>query len=268
MIESILTALFGSSIFSAGVILQKKGSAWMSWKERLNRRFILSFLLWLTGIVLSYAISTLFVGAASRNLSPQMISAITGLNVVLIVFLSGFFLKERLQGTDIVYSAVIVSCIALMSRFQSGGGPAAINGGILYWLLLIPFVLLVPVFTGLTDKKQKTVLLSVFSGFLGGLTIVFMNILVKESGDSIKGILNSPLLYIYFLSGVFSVAAKQAAYRMGDVILITPLQTGFSMVYPLLCSYVLFDSQVSSVQFIMVLLIVLSCWKLQKSRNG
>jgi drug/metabolite transporter (DMT)-like permease len=268
MIESILTALFGTSIFSAGVILQKKGSVWMSWKERLNRRFVRSFLLWLAGILLSYAISTLFVGAASRNLSPQMISAITGWNVVLIVFLSGVFLKEKLQSTDIIYSGVIVSCIIIMSRFQGGGKPVVVGGGILYWLLLVPFVLLVPVFTKLTDKKRKTVLLSIFSGFLGGLTIVFMNILVKESGDSIQGILNNPLLYIYFFSGVLSVAAKQAAYRIGDVILITPLQTGFTMVYPLVCSYILFDSQVSSVQFVMVLMIVLSCWKLQKSRNS
>lgn len=268
MIESILTALFGTSIFSAGVILQKKGAAWMSWKERPNRRFFISFSLWLAGMLLSYAISTLFVGAASRELSPQMISAITGWNVVLIVFLSGLFLKESLHATDMVYSAVIVSCIVVMSRFQGGGGPAAINGKVVYWLLLVPFVLLIPVFTRFTDKKRKTVLLSVFSGFLGGLTIVFMNVLVKESGNSLHGIVTSPLLYVYFLSGVLSVAAKQAAYRIGDVILITPLQTGFSMIYPLICSYILSDSQVSSVQFLMVLLIVLSCWKLQKNRAG
>lgn len=266
MIESILTALFGTSIFSAGVILQKRGCTWMTWKERIGMSFIRSFLIWLAGILLSYAISTIFVGAASRNLSPQMISAITGWNVVLIVFLSGFFLKEKLQGTDIVYSFVIVSCIVIMSRFQEAGKQAVINKQVLYCLLLVPFVLLPPVFTRITDNKQKTVLLSIFSGFLGGLTIVFMNILVKESGNSLQGIINSPLLYIYFLSGVLSVAAKQAAYRIGDVILITPLQTGFSMIYPLLCSYILFDSRVSSVQFLMVSLIVLSCWKLQKNR--
>ena len=259
-------ALFGTTIFSTGVILQKKGSVWMNWKEKINSGFIFMFSVWLTGILLSYAISALFVGAASRNLPPQVVSAITAWSIVVIIFLSYFFLKEKLYASDILYSAVIMACILLMSSLQVNEILVLVNMKYLYWLLLAPFALLIPVFFKFTGIKHKTVLLSVFSGFLGGLTIVFMNILVKESGNSIQGMLSSPHLYVYFFAGIVSVAAKQAAYRLGDVILITPLQTSFSMIYPFLCSYILFNTQVSSFQALMVLLIILSCWRIQKKR--
>lgn len=118
MMESILMALFGTTIFSTGVILQKKGSVWMTWKQKINHRFIYMLSIWMAGILLSYAISALFVGAASRNLPPQIVSAITAWSIVVIIFLSYFFLKEKLYVTDIVYSAVIMGCILILSRFQ------------------------------------------------------------------------------------------------------------------------------------------------------
>ncbi|NTV89414.1 MAG: hypothetical protein HGA22_03485 [Clostridiales bacterium] len=264
--DSILMALFGTTVFSAGVVLQKSGSVWMNWKDRFGGRFFSKLAVWLSGMVLSYVVSAAFIGIASRKLAPEMISAITGFNIVVIVLLSFIFLKEKLYATDVAYSAVIVCSIVVMSRF--GGGSINFAGGkeLLYWLLFLPFLLLIPVFFKFTGRKAKTILLSVFSGLLGGLTIVFMNILMKEAGNSISGIISSPLLYIYFVSGVVSVTAKQVAYRLGDVILITPFQTSFSMVYPLLCSYMLFSREMPGIQVLAAGLIALSCWKIQKKR--
>lgn len=264
--ESVLMALFGTTIFSTGVILQKKGSVWMNWNKKINSGFVMMFSVWLAGILLSYAVSTLFVGAASKSLPPQMVSALNAWSIVAIIFLSYFFLKEKLYASDIMYSAVIMACILIISRLETGEAVTAVNTRYLVWLLAAPFIILIPVFTKFTDTKQKTVLLSVFSGFLGGLTIVFMNILVKEAGSSLQGMLSSPHLYIYFFAGVVSVAAKQAAYRLGDVILITPLQTSFSMIYPFVCSYILFNANISSIQALVVLIIILSCWRIQKRR--
>jgi drug/metabolite transporter (DMT)-like permease len=264
--ESVLLALFGTSVFSAGVIMQKKGSVWMSWKTGFNYDLVSKVTVWLIGMILSYVVSAALMGIASKRLTPEMISAITGWNIVMIVLLSSAFLKEKLYKTDIVCSLVIILCIFIMSRYQSSSMSLSSNIKYLYGFLVIPFILLVPVFIRQTDRKVKTILLSVFSGLLGGLTIVFMNLLVKESGGSIGGILSSPLLFVYFITGIVSVTAKQAAYRLGDVILITPVQTSFSMVYPLVCSYVIFDSRITAVQLCMVVLIVLSCWKIQKKR--
>lgn len=262
----ILMALFGTTIYSAGVILQKKGSGWMSRKDKINHRFVSTFSLWVIGMLFSYAIATLPMGIASKSLPPHTISAISGWSIVVIIFLSNFILKERLHVSDIAYSIVIIGCILFMSQFQEGTENLPVNTKYRYLLLLIPFLLLIPVFFKFTNKKQKTILLSVFSGFLSGLTIVFMNILVKESGDSILGIVSSVNLYIYFAAGIASVAAKQAAYNLGDVILITPLQTSFSMIYPLMCSLLLYNSDVNLIQIFLIFLIMLACWGIQKKR--
>lgn len=264
--SDMLLALFGTSLYSAGVILQKKGAGWMGWKNKVNRRFALTFSIWLIGMLFSYVVSTLPIGIASRNLPPHMISAMTGWSIVVIVFLSSCFLREKLHTSDIVFSIVILSCIVLMSRYQQNAEGTPMDMKNLYILLLLPLLLLVPVFFRFTGRKQKTILLSIFSGFLGGLTIVFMNILVKESGDSISEIVSSVHLYIYFAAGAASVMAKQAAYRLGDVILVTPLQTSFSMIYPLLCSNLLFNSNISLIQVLLVFFIVLACWGIQKKR--
>lgn len=263
---SVLLALLGTTIYSTGVIMQKRSSGWMSWKEKINSRFVSVFLLWLLGMVFSYAISAIPVGIASKSLPPYVISSVYGWSIVVIVFMSGYFLKEKLLASDVVYSVVIVGCILVMSLLGKENGAFAVDRHTLDLLFFLPFLLLIPVFFKFTGRKQKTVLLSVFSGILGGLIVVFMNVLVKESGGSIAGILSSPYLYIYFAAGIASVAAKQAAYRLGDVILITPLQTSFSMIYPLLCSYLLFSADISPVQLLLVAFIVLACWGIQKKR--
>ena len=264
--SGVLLALFGTTLFSTGVILQKKGAGWMAWKDKINARFISTFFLWLIGMLLSYAISAIPMGMASGSLPPHVVSAVTGWSIVVIVFLSNFFLKEKLHTSDAAYSVLIVLCILLLGRFEGMSHALSMNTGHLYTLLFAPFVLLIPVFFRFTGLKQKVILLSVFSGFLGGLTLVFMNILVKESGGSLSGIVSSANLYIYFAAGIVSVAAKQAAYRLGDVILITPLQTSFSMIYPLLCSYLLYHASIAPAQVLLVLLIVLCCWGIQKKR--
>lgn len=264
--EGIFLALFGTTLYSTGVILQKKGSGWMGWKDRIDFRCISLFLLWLFGMLLSYAVSALPMGMASMSLPPHIVSAISGWSIVVIVFLSGVFLKEKLHASDVMNSGAIVGSILLMSRFQGPTESSGFNTQVLCLLLLAPFLLLIPVFFPRTGRKQKTILLSVFSGFLGGLVIVFMNILVRESGDSFLGMAGSVHLYIYLAAGFASVAAKQAAYRLGDVILVTPLQTSFSMIYPILCTVLLYHSGVNAMQILLVLVIVLACWRIQKKR--
>ncbi len=262
----LLIALFGTTIYSAGVILQKKGSGWMGWKGKVDLRCISMFSLWLAGMLLSYVVSALTMGVASKSLPPYIVSAVSGWGMVVIVFLSNLYLKERIHKSDIVYSLVIITCVLLISRFQSPETEPAISRLYLYILLLAPFILLAPVFFPKTPLKHKVVLLSVFSGFMGGMVIVLMNILVRESGDSFLGIAGSFNLYAYFAAGLCSVAAKQAAYRLGDVVLVTPLQTSFSMIYPLICTYFIYHSAVNTVQILLVLVIVLACWQIQSKR--
>jgi drug/metabolite transporter (DMT)-like permease len=262
----ILLGLFGMTLYSTGVIMQKKGSVWMTWKTKRNNEFIKMLGLWLFGIIISYVISAFPTGAASKDLPSYVVAAMSGWSILVIVFFSCLFLKEKLYSSDIFYAVIIIGCIVMMSIFSGSEEALDFDFKQLYYLLFVPFILLVPVFFKGVKNKHKTILLSVFSGISGGLVIVFMNILVKESGGSIGEIVSSPYIYIYFLAGIVSKAAIQAAYRFGDVILITPLQTSLSIMYPILCSYFLLNSNISAVQVVSILLIVICCWGILKKR--
>lgn len=263
---SILLGLFGMTLYSTGVIMQKKGSVWMAWNERKNNKFVKMLGLWLFGIILSYVISAFPTGAASKDLPSYVISAMTGWSILIIVFFSCLFLKEKLYSSDIFYAFIIIGCIIVMSIFSNTAETLDFNFRQLYYLLFVPFIIIVPVFFKTVKNKHKTILLSIFSGISGGLVIVFMNILVKESGGSISEIISSPYIYIYFMAGIASKAAIQAAYRFGDVILITPLQTSLSIMYPIMCSYFLLNSHISAVQAVSIVLIVICCWGILKRR--
>lgn len=115
---NVLLAICGTTIYSAGVILQKKGSGWMVRNKKHKGNSLSVFTLWLIGMLFSYAISTLPIGIASKDLPPHIISALSGWSIVAVAFLSSFFLKERLYPTDIFYSFVIVGCIIVLSKLQ------------------------------------------------------------------------------------------------------------------------------------------------------
>lgn len=263
---SVLLGLFGMTLYSTGVIMQKKGSVWMAWNEKKNNKFVKMLCLWLFGIILSYVISALPTGAASKELPSYIVSAMSGWSILVIVFFSCLFLKEKLYSSDIFYAIIIIGCIIVMSIFSKSEEVLGFDFKQLYYLLFVPFIIIIPVFFRVVKNKYKTILLSIFSGILGGLVIVFMNILVKKSGGAISEIISSPYIYIYFMAGIASKAAIQAAYRFGDVILITPLQTSLSIMYPILCSYFLLNSNITAVQAVSILLIVICCWGILKRR--
>ena len=257
---SVLLAMFGMTIYSTGVILQKKGSHWMIWKGKRGKGFFIMLCVWLVGILLSYTISALPVGVASKDLPPHIISALSGWSIVVVILLSCLFLKEKLHISDMFYSLLILASTFCMGILQETAEQYTINRSCIPVLLFIPFLLLIPLFLKSTENRYKVILLSVFSGILGSMTIVFMNILVKECGNSISGVLSSAYIYVYFFSGIASVIAAQAAYRMGDVILIAPLKTSFSIIYPVISSYFLLDSGITVIQMLLILSIMISCW--------
>lgn len=261
----MLLTLSGMTLYSGGVVLQKKGSAWMTWKDNKNKRYTAMLFMWSLGILFSYVISALPNGIASKFLPPHIISAVSGWGIITSVFLSFIFLKEKLYLSDIIYSIVIASSIFLMCFYTRPGG-YSLDKKYLYPLLLSPLLLLLPVFLKSTSDKLKTILLSLFSGISSGLTIVFMNLLVKESQDTIAGIIGSPNFIIYIICGLSSAIAMQAAYRYGDIILIAPLQTSLTIIYPVICSYFLLNSSITGVHLLSILIIVISCWGILKKR--
>lgn len=265
-IVNILIGLLGSTIYSTGVVLQKKGSGWSALKAKKDRKYFARMAAWFAGIILSYILSGLPTGYASRYLLPQVISALSGWGVVTMVILSYFLLKEKMYLSDIVYSGVIVAAIITLSLSSYAGSDIVINTRKLIYLAISPAVLLLLIFLKPGIDKWRAAMLSMFSGAMAGFSLVIMNILVKESGFSVGKLLSSKYIYIYLITSFIAAVSIQFAYKYGDMIMIAPLQTSLTIIYPIICTFFMVQKGVTVVQILSGLVIVFSCKGILKKR--
>jgi drug/metabolite transporter (DMT)-like permease len=264
---NVLIGLLGATLYSTGVILQKKGAGWSALKNKGDKkRYYLQLSIWSAGILMSYVLSGLPTGYASRFLLPQVISALSGWGVVTMVIMSHFILKEKLYISDIVFSALIVAAIIVFSLNAENTVDIKINTGALMYLASAPFLILLFLFLRIRNLKWRAVLLSMFSGAMAGFSLVLMNILVKENGFSIIRLISSRYIYFYLITSLIAAISLQFSYKYGDIILIAPLQTSLTIIYPIICTYFILHTGVSAVQAIAVILIVASCRGILKKR--
>lgn len=263
---SIILALFGILLHSIGILLQKKGTNNLNFKEILNFKMVKNikissdFIIWVTGLLLAYNISIFPTAIASKELSPQVVSAISGLGIVFIIILSHFFLKEELYKSDILFAVIIVICISVICVAHQKESIAFMDNTAFYILTFSPFLLLIPAFSNRLMNKIKAILYASISGLTGGVAYVILNIAVKEGGGSFTGIFSSAYIYEYIIIGFISGAFLQVAYKFGDIIHIVPVQMSLTVIYPLICSYFIFHKSISLVQDLSILIITLCCW--------
>lgn len=260
----ISAALLGMVMHSTGLVLQKKGMDHLNFKRLRDFKITRDLIIWVIGLLLAYVISVFPTGVASKGLSPQIVSSVSGLTIVLVIILSYFFLGERIFKSDILYSAVIILCIFGISVLEDSTPSLQMDRVALYILILAPFLLLTPILRKKTDEDTKALLFSAFSGLTSGLSFVLLNIAVKEAGSSFSGMFSSLYTYEYSVVGFFSGLAMQAAYRYGRIVNIVPVQISLSVIFPLICSYFIFHKSISPMQDLMILVIAACCWAILK----
>lgn len=263
----ISAALLGMLMHSVGLIMQKKGLDDFKFKGIKNLKENHHFMIWFVGILLAYVISVLPTGFASDGLPPHIVSAISGLSIATVIILSHFFLKERIFPMDIILSIVMILGIFGISIMKDTTPKTTMDMKALYIMMIIPFLLLLPLLKGHTGKRLKTVVFSAFSGVTSGLCFVLLNIAVKQSGGTASGIFHSIYTYEYTVLGFFSAVAMQAAYKCGKIINIVPLQVSLGIIYPLICSYFIFEKSISLAQDLLIAVIAVCCAVIQKRHS-
>jgi multidrug transporter EmrE-like cation transporter len=96
--------------------------------------------------------------AASKVLSPEAVSAISGLGIVIIILLSYFFLKEKLYVSDIVFAIIIVICIYIICSLEQSKPITYLNITTFYILTFSPFLLLIPAVLGMAVCQETAIL--------------------------------------------------------------------------------------------------------------
>ena len=269
-LTAVTLALLGILLHSIGIMLQKKGANGLNFGQllknlrKLKLKITSDRVIWVVGLVIAYCISILPTAIASEDLSSQVMSAISGIGIVFIIVLSRFFLKEDIHKSDIIYGVIIIVSIFVLCISQDRQSGSYVNMKAFYAMMAAPFILFVPaVFRGL-NIKTKALLYSSLSGLTGGFAYVVLNIAVKNGNASFAGVFATSYIYEYIIIGFVSGLFLQVAYKFGDLINIAPVQMSLQVIFPLVCSYVIFHKSISFVQDISIIIIAIACWLILK----
>jgi drug/metabolite transporter (DMT)-like permease len=254
-----LTAL-AYTLLSTGYVLQKKGIAWIGYKGEKDRGFYRDLGIWIVGFLLMnlYIVPN---AAALKQLEPHIVSAMAGWGVIVLVFLSQALLKERILGSDIAFTLLIVAAIALLNIFEGPeAGEDVTRFGPLIAAVALPFLLVLPASFPALSRRIRGLLFACISGLSAGLIIVTMKILVASHGFRIAAYFASPYLYLYLVLSLGSFLALQASYKMGSMLSVGPVQYTAAILYPVLCSAAVFGNHLHFMQIAAVGAVVVGVW--------
>lgn len=263
MIFAIGESILAYFLVSLGSVLQKKGIGWLGHKGDRDAGFFRNRLAWITGFILiNLAQVPNFL--ALRAVNSYVVNAISGLNIVFMVFLSRLILREKVLRSDYLYSAVIFGAIVAANLVDKG--VAARSVSFFYALLfgLGPVVL----FAGYilfgrhrrngSGDRVGAIVYAAIGGGLGGLVVTFLKILQMVRVPRLTGYLLSPYLYTFLVVTTLSFVSMQVAYKKGDMVVVGPVQFSTMVFYPILAAFPIFSLPVNVVQLAFFAAIVLA----------
>jgi multidrug transporter EmrE-like cation transporter len=220
------------AVLAAGMILMKKGIAWIGHKGPKDGAWRRDLWTWIAGFLLSnlYVVPSLMALSA---LTPHIVGAFAGSGVVVLVLLASAVLGEKLHRSDILYTAVVVLSIILLNVYEPSSGKGVLNIPLLAAASAFPLLLFTPI-------------------------VVLIKTVVETHGFRIAEYLRSPYVYLYLFFSLTAFIALQLAFRIGSMMRTGPVQYGSSIVYPAVCSALVFGNVIRPVQVAALAAIVLA----------
>ncbi len=254
---AFLLAALAYILLAAGLALMKKGIGWFghwipgeaAWKKDLG--------VWTIGFLLSNAY-IVPVALALKTLPPHIVAAFAGLGVVVMVLLSRAWLGEMLRRSDPLYAGMMGLAIGLLSLSLKTGAGGAENAAALAGASALPFLILAAALVGKSAGRSRALLLAAVSGMSTGMIVVLMRALVRSFGTRVGDYFGSPYFYLYVVFSLLAFLALQFAYRLDSLLRTGPVQYGASILYPALCSALVFGNPVRPIQAAAIIVIVLA----------
>jgi multidrug transporter EmrE-like cation transporter len=254
-VMSIPLAVFAYTLLSTGFVLQKRGIGWIGFKGTKDRIYYRNLFTWIAGFLLmnlNIVPNTL----ALKHLDPHIVSAFAGWGIIVMVFLSAYMLKERIHLSDIWFTVIIVLSIVMLNVFEFSEAEEIISRPRLLAAIVLPFILLGPALLPSLRRTTRALLFAMITGLSTGMIIVTMKALVSELGFAVAAYFSSPLFWLYLLFSLTSFITLQAAYKLGPMMKVGPIQYSSAIIYPVVCSFGVFGSHIQPVQIAAIVLIV------------
>ncbi|MEN8223149.1 MAG: hypothetical protein ABFR36_07805 [Acidobacteriota bacterium] len=265
-ISALSMAAVAYSFVSIGIVLQKKGIFWIGWKGLKDKTYYKHLAVWLSGFLLMnlYGIPS---AIALKSLPPHQVSAFAGWGVIVLVFLSKFFLKDVLFRSDYFYSLVVIAGIVMLNL---SGNPVAGSEISLTVLTLLYFFF--PVFLFILslltkfNNKIVNVLTAVVSGCTAGLMVISLKGLIGLHGYRITEYPASIYFYLYLFFALISFLSLQMSLKTGPVLITGQLQYSSTIIYPVAGSLIVFSGKTGLFQIISIVIIVIGVIRILKNR--
>lgn len=254
---SALLAFAAYAVLSTGMILMKKGIAWIGHKGPRDKAWRKDLGTWIAGFLLSnlYVVPSLM---ALKTLTLHIVAAFAGFGVVVLVLLAAAVLGERLHRSDGLYTAAIFLSIILLNIYELSPGKGDLNIPLLAGAAAFPLLLFAAAFAkGMARSVRPTMFASV-SGTATGMAVVLMKTLVELHGFRVGDYLHSPYVYLYLFFSLTAFISLQLAYRIETMMRTGPVQYGSSIVYPAVCSGLVFGNTIRPIQIAALAAIVLA----------
>lgn len=267
---STLSAVLGSAVVSLGMVLQKRGVAWLRPGQPRDAAFRRDRAIWIWGFVLNNLL-VVFYFFALKALSPSVVGAMMGLNLLFTNLFSAFIVKEPLSRRVVAFSVVMVGFIVMANL----AAPEAVEGqsvplGLVLAFFAFPFALAAAALplrrlAGL-GKDDYATFFAAAAGCLEGVVIVLVKAMETERGNDVLGYLTTPYLYMYAAATVAVISFMQVAYSHGKITRVAPVLWGAQIAYPVLITYVAFRAPVVPLQLAAFVGIVLCVVVIQTKR--
>ncbi len=252
-----LLAFTAYAVLSAGMVLMKKGIAWIGHKGPKDEAWRRDLRTWIAGFLLSnlYVVPSLM---ALSTLTPHVVAAFAGSGVVVLILLASVVLGEKLHRSDIFYTAAVFLSIVLLNIYEPPPGKGSLNIPLLVAASAFPLFLFAMAFAKGISRPARAVMFASISGTSTGIIIVLMKALVGIHGFRIGEYLLSPYVYLYLFFSLTAFIALQLAYRIESMMRTGPVQYGSSIVYPAVCSALVFGNVVRPIQIAALAAIILA----------
>lgn len=254
---SVLIIIFAYTLLSTGFVLMKKGIGWIGFKGKKDKSFYRNLSLWILGfgLINVYIVPNTI---ALKYLAPHLVSSMAGWGIIVMIFFSYLILKEKLYRSDYFYTILIVVSIVFLHFFEYQEIEEKVNISVLIAAAFLPLSLLLPALLRFVSRRIKTVLFATLSGISAGLIIVMLKVLVTFSGFDIPAYFSSTYFYLYLFFSLAAFITLQVAYKLGQMMTVGPIQYSATIIYPALCSFLVFGKHINLVQIIAISAIIYS----------
>lgn len=263
---ALLMAAFAYSFVSAGIVLQKKGILWIGWNKKKDKIYLKHLLVWLSGFLLMniYGVPS---AIALRSLSPHIVSAFAGWGIVVLIFLSKYFLREKIFRSDYLYSAIVVAGIILLNLTENVSGDTDISDGALtYIFFLFPVFLFIIILVLDLRDSLRNILFAVVSGCSAGLMVISLKGVVHLYEYRLSEYPGSVYFYLYIFFAILSFISLQMSLKAGPVLITGQVQYSTIIVYPVAGSLIVFSGTTGPLQLLSIVLIISGVIKILKNR--